>query len=376
MLVNKPVILRYLGVQASSKCVVLCATSDWVTDRRMQRIAKAYIKKGYRVIILGCKRPNSEPFTLFGADSINRIEVLPQKGLKFYAAFNWQLFWVLMRTKAHTIYAADADTLPACFLASRIKGTMLIYDAHEWFSQVPELKNKPKVRFFWDWIERAFAMNADQVFTVAPLLGQLLSNRLGGREVKVISNYPNHWNVSQNQIDRQNPFIVYLGVLNEGRGIELAIEAIAQLPISLKIIGSGDLDTALKHQVKSMPLGKVQFLGKLQPAEIQAACKGAMAGLMLLDDSISLSYKYSLANKFFDYVQMGLPVLANLLPEYERLNQQHQVLIPVAQYSAQALENSLRQILQEPQLLTKAQQACWEAAKHWVWKDDLLPDLP
>ncbi len=363
-------------MQANKGTLILCATSDWVTDRRMQRMAQAYAAKGFNIQTVGCKREAAFPPNLNGIGEVKLLETKAKRGVAFYAEFNFKLLMHLLSVKAEVVFSADADTLPACSLASTLTGANLIYDAHEWFSQVPELKNKPLVRFFWDTIERAFSVKADQVFTVAPILSEKLSERLGGRTVHCIPNYPGHWKGIRSLMDVNDHTLVYLGVLNEGRGLELAIEAVKGLPVKLKIIGVGDIELKLKLLASQLPEGQVVFTGRLDIEEIQQACEGSTAGLMLLDAGKSLSYNYSLANKFFDYVQMGLPVIANPLPEYAALAQEFQVLIEVEEYSSQALRRTILNFIANKEIVQNARLQCKKASQVWVWKDEIVPDLP
>lgn len=49
-------------------------------------------------------------------------------------------------------------------------------------------------------------------------------------------------------------------------------------------------------------------------------------GINLLTDE-GLSYRYSLANKFFDYVHAGIPQICIAFPEYKKLNVEHEVAL-------------------------------------------------
>ena len=61
-------------------------------------------------------------------------------GPLFYLFFNKRLFLKLLFVPAPSLFIAnDLDTLPAVFLAARIRRVKLIYDSHEFFTQVPEL---------------------------------------------------------------------------------------------------------------------------------------------------------------------------------------------------------------------------------------------
>ena len=67
------------------------------------------------------------------------MNMLFKKGPLFYAEYNLRLFFLLLLTKADVLVANDLDTLPAVFLASRIRRLPVVYDSHEYFTEVPEL---------------------------------------------------------------------------------------------------------------------------------------------------------------------------------------------------------------------------------------------
>ena len=61
----------------------------------------------------------------------------------------------------------DLDTLPACYLASKLKKATLIYDSHELFSEGPELQGRKFVQGFWRRLESIFLPRIKRAFTVS-----------------------------------------------------------------------------------------------------------------------------------------------------------------------------------------------------------------
>jgi len=71
----------------------------------------------------------------------------------FYANYNIRLFFYLLYSKVDILWSNDLDSLPANYLASKVKGKKLIYDSHEYFTEVPELVSRPDVQKVWESIE-------------------------------------------------------------------------------------------------------------------------------------------------------------------------------------------------------------------------------
>jgi len=51
------------------------------------------------------------------------------------------------------LYANDLDTLLANYIGSILSRVPLVYDSHEYFTEVPELVNQPTKKRFWENIE-------------------------------------------------------------------------------------------------------------------------------------------------------------------------------------------------------------------------------
>jgi hypothetical protein len=100
--------------------------------------------EGVEVICIGRTLPDSpEPEEL--SFQIERFRMFFQHGPLFYAFFNWRLWGkLLLARKPDLLISNDLDTLPACYLAAKIKGIPLIYDSHEFFTETPELIHRKR----------------------------------------------------------------------------------------------------------------------------------------------------------------------------------------------------------------------------------------
>jgi glycosyltransferase involved in cell wall biosynthesis len=84
----------------------------------------------------------------------------------------------------------------------------------------------------------------------------------------------------------------------------------------LIIVGSGDLEIKITYLInQSKSKNRIDYLGHVLPEELKKITSTAGIGLNLLEES-SKSYYYSLANKFFDYLQAGIPSINMSFPVY------------------------------------------------------------
>src|SRR5690606_29606131 len=95
-----------------------------------------------------------------------RLNTFFESGKGFYLIYNLRLFLYLIFKKAHIITATDLDTLSACFFAAKLRRVKLGFDAHEWFTGLPELNNRPLVKSIWLKIEHWFVPRVDFAYTV------------------------------------------------------------------------------------------------------------------------------------------------------------------------------------------------------------------
>src|SRR5688500_271887 len=96
----------------------------------------------------------------------NRFRMFFEKGALFYAWFNVRLFWFLLFRSSDILVANDLDTLLPNYLVSKLKRKKLVYDSHEYFTEVPELISRPKVKAVWEHIERFIFPKLKYVSTV------------------------------------------------------------------------------------------------------------------------------------------------------------------------------------------------------------------
>ena len=255
---------------------------------------------------------------------VRRFRLFFNKGFPFYASFNIRLFFYLLsRSDVALLLSIDLDTLPASFLVSKIRGIKLMYDSHEYFTEVPELNGRNFVKRFWLTLEKMMVPKVDAAYTVNESLAKMYSAKYG-IEFGVIRNVPS------GEIEEEEfvlppefagtDFIIYQGAVNKDRGLDELIDIIAdQRDIRLVIAGDGDVLKNLKQKVDFLDLsGNVYFTGKIPPSRLKSLTRQAKLGVSLEKKS-NLNYYYSLPNKIFDYIQAGIPVLCSGFPEMKEI---------------------------------------------------------
>ena len=318
------------------KRAIVSVTNDLATDNRVHRTCMVLRELGYEVLLVGRQLPNSPP--LERPYATKRMRLLFNKGPLFYAEYNVRLFLLLLFSRAQLLVANDLDTLLANFLVARLRGIELVYDTHEFYTEVPELVGRPRVRAVWLAIERWIFPKLKRIITVNASIAQAYKERYG-KEVAVVLNIPVPVDLGP-AVTRaalglpEDRFILILqgAGINVERGGEEAVLAMKELPdCLLLIIGSGDAWPVLQRLVKENGLeDRVRLIGRLPYVEMMRYTRNADLGLTL-DKDTNLNYRFSLPNKLFDYLHAGIPVLATDLPEVAAIVRAHDcgVVIPV-----------------------------------------------
>jgi len=347
------------------KRIVFTVTNDLNNDRRMHKICGSLQNAGYAVLLVGRTLKSSKPVAPKSFEQL-RLNCICHKGKLFYIEYNIRLFWNLLFQKADIICAIDLDTIVACTLAGKIRSRKLVYDAHEYFTEVPEVMHRPAVQNIWKWVEKTFVPKMDVCYTVSASLAELYKQKYGKRFF-VILNAPllkDHLSDIKQDKDK---FILYQGALNKGRGLELLIESMKQLTVNLLLAGEGDISGELKKQVADAGLhDKVIFLGMISPEELEILTPKAFLGYNLLEN-LGKSYYYSLSNKFFDYIHACLPGLSNPFPEYEAINNKYHVAI-ITNLSVPGIVLSVEKTLNDPGYYEKIRENCRVAREIFNWQ--------
>ncbi len=308
--------------------IILAVTNNISTDQRVIRTAHTLHNMQASITIIGRQFHNIQSVSDPRFDAI-RMNLIFNKGVLFYAEYNIRLFFRLLLMKADVLVSNDLDTLPAVYLASKIKNTVLVYDSHEYFTEVPELKNRRFVRRIWEKIESRMLPHIRFSSTVSRPIADAYLKKYG-IHMEVIRNLPFRRlpkAAPEFRLRKQSEkIILYQGVLNMGRGLEMAIEAMKYTENTvLVIIGQGDVETELKELTRSLGLDeRVTFTGRISPDKLFDYTVQADLGISLEED-LGLNYRFALPNKVFDYIQAGVPVLVSDLPEVKSLVIQYDV---------------------------------------------------
>ena len=350
--------------------------NDLVTENRVHKVAVSLKKMGFEPLLIGRLLPESHQVER--DYQTHRMKLVFRTGPLFYFEYNLRLFFWLLKTRVDVFVANDLDTLPANFLAAKIKRKPLVYDSHEYFTEVPELIGRPIVRTIWIGLEKLLVPRVDAAYTVCDSIAEVYHD-LYQVDFKVVRNLPvcsetekiTDSMTSSHRISNSLKIILYQGALNIGRGIEAAIRAMQYLEeTELWLAGDGDLTSQLKVLVVEMKLeSKVKFLGRLPLHQLHEVTRKADLGISLEED-LGLNYRFALPNKLFDYIQAGVPVLVSNLPEMKRIVDQYQIGVIAETHQRKELAGLFKAALNDQEKMTFWKQNLLIAAKELCWENE------
>jgi glycosyltransferase involved in cell wall biosynthesis len=197
----------------------------------------------------------------------------------------------------------------------------VVYRAHELWSET-----HAQVRFarLWRWLDRLLVPRCDEVVTPEENRSRIYRDELGAKRPPLtVRNCPPFkapvaGTLLRDELSRRGiPFrtiVLYQGLVESGRCIEEIAEATRHFAegVYLVILGGGfgkwaDPGAALAG------LDRVVALGRVPYAELPAYTASADLGILLYRNDCRNNY-YCAPNKVFEYMMMGLPVIAPSFP--------------------------------------------------------------
>ena len=360
----------------TKKIAFVSVINDLVTDNRVNKTCMALIECGYDVTLVGRKLSNSLPIPNWTFKTI-RLKMIFKKGPLFYFFFNLRLFFVGLINKTDLFYANDLDTLAPMFLLSKLKKKPLIYDSHELFCEVPELKSSRIKKSIWQKLEGYIIPKLKTCITVNDSIAKIYEAKYNVPFyiIRNISDFDQSF-IPKSRVQLSLPedkkIILLQGAgINVDRGAEELIDAMEFVQNAvLYIIGSGDVWENLKQKVlfnKNIQ-NKVVLINKLPKSELINYTFNADIGLSI-DKNTNLNYLYSLPNKIFDYIQAEIPILASRLPEIENIILQYKIGDFIDDHNPKTIANKLNEMLYSQQLSSYKKYLAI-AKKEITWKSE------
>lgn len=365
--------MLYLSNMAAKK-ITVSVISDLTTDQRVIRISSTLQQMGFEVTVIARSFSNSLPLETYPFKA-KRIRCYFRKGFLQYAEFDLKLFFRLLLSKTDYLLANDLDVLLPNYLVSRLRSKKIFYDTHEYFTGVPELKNSPKKRKIWKWIEDRIFPKLPVVYTVNDSVKNTYEKEYGN-SLEVIRNVP----VTLAAVTKPLP-VHWQGkkiLLMQGAGINVGrggLELLAAMRLLsddylLVYIGSGTQWDTIAQKTKEWRLEhKVEMIAKLPPSQLKQYTGLAHIGFSL-DSFDDINYLFNLPNKIFDYIHAGVPLIATAIPEVKRIADEYECGIYIPDLQPGTIAAAIEYMVSNTSVYEQYRINCAKAAKELCWENE------
>ena len=398
------------GPVAGGRCVWIISYTPASDEPRLLRQAWSYREAGWNVVVAGYDGASQRPpgwnylrldnvwstgsraqratlraqrsFGRFLYRDLRGIPALAQWGARLYCEGlpNWRRHGqeILRTARANSDLRPDlviAHDPPTCAAAAALAdwaGAAWMIDAHEYGRG--QYAHDPAWLADGRWLATAlqdhYFAKADAVTTVCDGIADLLDvEQVLRRPVTVIRSVP----FAQPQQFRpcgERITVLYHGIVSEDRGLE---EAVRSLPMwrpefSLLIRGGGEPAVALRLRELARELGVVDRLTLEPPVpfgEIVPAANRADIGYFV-QGNFSPQKRFTLPNKFFEYVMAGLCLCVADLPEMAALVRRHDLGTLVDSTDPAVIAEAINGLT--PARIDAAKQAAIRASQELTWE--------
>lgn len=360
------------------KRIIVSVINDLVTDQRVHRTCTTLHEMGFDVLLIGRKKRDSLPL-LMREYQTHRINLVFEKGFLFYAEYNIRLYFYLLFHSADVLFSNDLDTLLPNFIIHKIKRIPIIFDSHEYFTETPELINRPTVKKVWKNIERFILPRMSEMITINASIAQMFENEYG-INVSVVRNIPmkiketKKFTKKELGLPENGKLILIQGSgLNVDRGLEELVDAMNYIDNAILIIvGNGDVIPIIKQNVANTFLeDKVNFIPKQSFERLHQYTLHADLGLSF-DKDTNLNYRYSLPNKIFDYIHAGVPILCSPLVEVKNIVEKYEVGECIDNHDPKHIAECINSMLENEAELKRYKANTKVASSELNWENEKL----
>lgn len=378
-----------------TKSVHMLVWNNFLHDARVLKEAQTLQAAGYQLCVYAVHQPGVTKEQEFLEDGIEvrRIKAGAAKAthqkqgylkkVTFLSAMHkiiqrswWHIATLcsIVYRRPNVVHAHDVNTLPTAWLASRLAGAKLVYDAHE-ISTSREGYNS--IRKWVARVEAYLMPKADGVITTTDMRAKYFARAYKVPRPLVLQNRPRYkahtkTNKIREQLGLSNekPIVIYQGGLQQGRGLELLVEAAFQVPGAYFVfVGSGHLTNRLKVLVAELNLqDRVFFIPAVLLAELPAYTASADLGVQLLENTCFNHYTTD-SNKLFEYIHAGLPVVATDFPEIRKVIDEHKVGLLVPEGDLSEIVKVLNSLIESQETRRQFAERSLLVAKDLSWEE-------
>lgn len=318
--------------------------------RVFHKECRSLAEAGYQVTLVA---PHSH------SETIQQVQIVavpkPVRRLRRMTATTFQVYRHARRLNADLYHFHDPELIPVGLLL-RAHGHKVIYDIHEDMPRnimskywLPSVIRRPTA-----WIMSAVEQIGAQVFDAIVPATPGIAERFPAHKTMVVQNFPILSELATPALPpyRQRvPAFAYVGSIAETRGAREMIQAMDHLNKSTqaRLELAGNYSPAiLETELQALPgCDRVNFHGFASRPQVAKLLGGVRAGLVVLHPT--RCYPESYPVKMFEYMAVGLPVIASDFPLWRQIIEAAGCGLLVDPLAPEAIAAAMQWILDNPE---------------------------
>jgi glycosyltransferase involved in cell wall biosynthesis len=338
-------------------------------EPRVGREAAAALDAGYAVDVIATRRAGETAQEAVDGVRVIRLPIYHVQGASIGRVLVEYLFFtglavgvVGARTISRRYDVVHVHNPPDFLIVSalipRLLGSRVIFDIHDRSPDMFAMRFPgpagARARGILQRLERLATALADAVLTVHdPYLRELVALGTPSEKATVVMN-----SVDERLLPAPKPRapglfrVVYHGTVTPHYGVHVLVDAVAEavrdgLDACVEIIGGGDSVPDLKRRVAGLGLSdRIAIEGRFPHKTVLERVNGASVGV--IPNLPTPLNRFALSTKLFEYVVLGVPVIAAALPTIQEYFSDDEVQF-FEPGSARSLADALLTVAGEPE---------------------------
>ncbi|MCU7713029.1 glycosyltransferase [Priestia megaterium] len=340
------------------KICFLVTEHSFLDVRIFKKEARSLAKKGFEITII-VPKVNGRLFNIDGKKITNSFgdNIFMHEGIKFVTYKKVNLSTNLAKLKQNIIshtHKNFSDPLTRLGVAEKAD----VYHAHEYFSLysgvgIKRILKERKVKLIYDSHEldpdpyitnsktknmmiemlKGMLKEVDYIITVSESIKSWYQDLNSSIPIEVIYNSPpltpsyNEHYYPDN--DKNDILIVHEGIIDDKRGnpqkmFEIIDICNKEINLTFRIIGGTKEGEKERLKIPPHLVNHIELIGWVDYHNIPQSISGANLGWIDLQPAKFLNHQFAMPNKFFSYLNNGVPVLVNKCKDMEDFINEYQ----------------------------------------------------
>lgn len=328
------------------------ALPSGTTGTRSYEFAKRWVKAGHKVTVItghydiGGLTYSKEPVEIDGITVImagNRYSNKQGFVKRVWSFFSFILFSIaagMRLEKPDVIYATSTPLTVGitAIVLKRLRKVQFVFEVRDQWPQVPIelgiIRNSLLKRFLL-WLEKRIYLSSSAIVALSPGMAEGIKSIIGdSRPVITVPNCSDtdvfKPDVDGSEIRRkycwEDKFVLlHCGAMGKANGLDFLVDAAQKLRndpvIHFVIIGDGSTKSGLEKKTAELGLSNIEFLRSVEKCNLPYYIAACDAALVIFANFPIL--EHNSANKFFDSISAGKPVLLNYSGWQQKIIEEH-----------------------------------------------------